>query len=319
MLERAATGIVLVFVVLTINFALVRLAPGDPILYMISGLGEISPEQLEALRSYYGLDQPIYIQYIRYVERLLRGDFGFSYFYDEPVLTLILARVGNTMMIMVPSILLSLLLGTLLGVISSKRAHSKFDVLAQLSSVVGYSMPQFWTAILFVILFSVIIPIFPVTSAPGVGLVGLEKIISTLRRIIPPVFVLTIYRLAFYSRLTRASMLEELKKDYIITAWAKGCSERAVFYKHALKNALLPTVTIFGIMIPMLFAGAISVEIIFSWPGIGNLTYKAILNTDYNLITGIFLFISILVILGTALSDIVYVYLDPRIKYGQQG
>jgi peptide/nickel transport system permease protein len=313
--RRLLSGLPLIYAILTINFLLMHLAPGDPITYMVSGIGQTRPEVIEMLREYYGLNDPVHVQYIRYLRRIVTGDFGYSYYYNAPVLGIITSKIGMTLIIMVPSIIIALLLGTYLGVIAAEKPHSRKDITMQFLSLVGWSIPEFWFSILFIIVFAIWLGVLPASVAPSAGLEGFDKIIALLRRAIGPVFVLIVARLAMYSRLTRSSMLEELNKDYILTARSKGCSNRTVLYKHALRNALIPSVTLFGLTIPKIFAGATSVELVFSWPGIGLLTVQAIVSRDFNMILAIFLFISILVIIGTLLTDIAYAYLDPRITY----
>jgi peptide/nickel transport system permease protein len=292
-----------------------RIAPGDPVTYMISGMGAVEADIVNELMAYYGLDQPIHVQYFRYLGRMFTGDFGHSYYYDSPVLNIIIEKVGMTMLLMVPSIIIAVLLGTYLGVVASSNPHSRTDITMQFLSLVGWSVPEFWLAILFILVFSVGLGVLPASVSPSIGLIGLARIKAIIIRAIGPVSVLIIARLAMYMRLTRSSMLEELQKDYILTARSKGCNNRTVLYKHALRNALIPTVTLFGLTIPKIFAGATSVELVFSWPGIGLLTVQSVVARDFNMILAIFLVISILVVVGTLITDISYAYLDPRITY----
>jgi peptide/nickel transport system permease protein len=313
-LRRAVEGPFVVLAILAVNFFLIKLAPGDPVRMFVSDT-YAPPEYVEAMRRQLGLDRPIYEQFIVYLSRLFQGDLGFSFQHGASVLSLIFIRLLFTLLLTGSAFALSVSLGVLLGVIASKKPYSKADNMASSLSLIAFSLPQFWLAIVFLLVFGLFIPIFPAGGAISVGKTGLDYWLDLLYHLLLPAIVLGLSGLASFLRLTRASMLEQLGKDYIMTAWAKGCTERMVLYRHALRNALVPIVTLIGIRLPWLLYGAVLVESVFSWPGLGSLVYAAIFARDYNIIMGIFAVISVLVIVFNLITDILYTYVDPRIAY----
>lgn len=314
MLKRIIVSPAVLFFIVLLNFLLMKLAPGDPVRMFVSGT-YAPPEYVEAMRHRLGLDKPLYEQFLIYISRLVQGDLGFSFVHNAAVLHLIGGRLYNTLLLTGLAFILSLVLGILLGVIASKKPYSALDNSASFSSLIVFSMPQFWVAIIFLLLFALYVPIFPPGGLISVGKTGVDYWVDFLWHLILPTFVLGLTNLATFVRLTRASMLEQLGKDYILTAWGKGCSERDVLYKHALRNALLPIVTMIGLRLPWLLYGAVLIETVFSWPGLGMLLYDAIFSRDYNIIMGIFTIISALVIVFGLITDLVYTYVDPRIAY----
>ena len=315
--RRMAHAVPLVLGVVVVNFTLIHLAPGDPILALI-GEFQASPEFVQSVRKQFGLDRPLGVQLGLYVLNLLRGDFGFSFAFKQPVLEVILDRVPATLLLMGAALWYATLCGALFGVLSSRRQYSHTDNFFTLVSLVGYSMPVFWLGQIFLILFSLTFPIFPAQGMESLreSYTGVARGLDILHHLVLPAFTLGLGYLAVDVRFTRASMIEVMSQDYIRTARAKGLSEQAVFFKHALRNALIPLVTITGLNFGFLLAGAVLTETVFAWPGLGRLMYDSIYARDYPVLMGMFVVISMMVILVNLITDIVYSVLDPRIRIG---
>jgi peptide/nickel transport system permease protein len=313
--RRLAHAIPLVLGVVAVNFALIHLAPGDPILALI-GEFQASPEYVQSVRQQFGLDRSLPAQLGLYLWSLLRGDFGYSFVLKQPVLEIILDRVPATFLLMGVAILYATLCGALFGVLSSRRQYSRTDNFFTLISLVGYSMPVFWLGQILLILLGLYYPIFPAQGMESLreSYTGLARGLDILHHLVLPAFTLGLGYLAVDVRFTRASMLEVMSQDYIRTARAKGLSERAVFYKHALRNALIPLVTITGLNFGFLLAGAVLTETVYAWPGLGRLMYDSIYARDYPVLMGMFVVISLMVIVVNLVTDVVYSVLDPRIR-----
>lgn len=308
----------LVLAVLVLNFILIRLAPGDPTETLAGQMGGITEEIRTELRRAYGLDLPLTQQLGIYVGRILHGDLGHSYFFNLPVSALILDRLPATILLLLASLGFSVVVGTTLGVLASRRPQGILSQIITIASVVGYSAPVFWTGMLLVILFASVFPILPVSgirsAAVSQGLVS--DVLDVAHHLVLPALSLGFVQMAQYSRLTRASMLDVLGADYVRTARAKGLSEGVVFFKHALRNAILPVVTIVGLQFGNMLAGAIVVETVFNWPGLGRLAFDSVLRRDYPTLLGLLFISSFLVIVANQLTDLAYRLVDPRIKAG---
>jgi peptide/nickel transport system permease protein len=314
--SRLVQGLALVLAVVVLNFVLVHAAPGDPV-ETIAGASGGMDEKLQAeLRAQYGLDRPLPVQLVIYLGKVARGDLGYSYFFNLPVSSLIGERVPATLALVLTSVLAAFLTGTTLGVLSSRRPNGALSQTINALSLVGFSAPVFWLGMLLVILLASVFPVFPVSGMRDIASDGrgLADVIDVLYHLVLPAFTLGLVYLAQYSRLSRAAMLDVLGADYIRTARAKGLSERKVFYKHALRNAVLPVVTILGLQFGNVLAGAIVVETVFNWPGLGRLAYESVLRRDYPTILGVLLFSSVVVIVMNQLTDLCYRLIDPRIK-----
>ncbi|MBU0629388.1 MAG: ABC transporter permease [Candidatus Margulisbacteria bacterium] len=279
-----------------ISFFVMHLAPGDPTALFIDP--NIDPVELARVRANWGLDQPIYIQYFIWLKNAISLDFGRSYTTGLPVIVEIGERLPTTLLLMIPSFLLTLAITIPIGVISAVRKNSWFDHLFTFLSFAGMAIPTFWLGLMLMLLFSV-----QLHWLPAVGNLAL------------PLITMTIGGLAGLTRYQRGAMLEVLNQEYIRVARAKGLSERAVIFKHALRNALLPTITIMGLSLPDLFGGAFIIETIFAWPGMGRLGVQAIFQRNYPTIMGIVMLSALLIIVGNLLADIAYAIVDPRIKY----
>jgi len=314
--SRLVQGLALVLAVVVLNFVLVHAAPGDPV-ETIAGASGGMDEKLQAeLRAQYGLDRPLPVQLGIYLGKVARGDLGYSYFFNLPVSSLIGERVPATLALVLTSVLAAFLTGTTLGVLSSRRPNGALSQTINVLSLVGFSAPVFWLGMLLVILLASVFPVFPVAGMRNIASDGrgVADVIDVLYHLVLPAFTLGLVYLAQYSRLSRAAMLDVLGADYIRTARAKGLSERKVFYKHALRNAVLPVVTILGLQFGNVLAGAIVVETVFNWPGLGRLAYESVLRRDYPTILGVLLFSSVVVIVMNQLTDLCYRLIDPRIK-----
>lgn len=315
-LKRLFYAAALVLAVLVLNFILIRLAPGDPTETLAGQMGGMTEEIRSELRKAYGLDLPVVQQLGIYIGRVLSGDMGYSYFFNLPVTTLVLDRLPATILLVGAALLLSVTIGTTLGVLASRKPQGLLSQLITLLSVVGYSAPVFWTGMLLVILFASVLPILPVSGirSAAVPQGPLLDALDVARHLVLPAVSLGFVQMAQYSRLTRASMLDVLGADYVRTARAKGLSETIVFFKHALRNAILPIVTIIGLQFGNMLAGAIVVETVFNWPGLGRLAFDSVLRRDYPTLLGLLFFSSMLVVVVNQLTEVVYRAADPRIK-----
>lgn len=315
--RRARAALLLVCGAIVLNFLLIHLAPGDPALMLAGEAGGASEEALSEVRREFGLDQSLAAQLAMYLGKVLRGDLGYSYFYRQPVLELILARVPATLLLAATALGLAWVLGLAFGVLVACRPRSVGGHVLSVVSLVGYAMPVFWTAIMLVLLFSVKLAWLPTHGMVTSGLEGGlgARVADVAVHLVLPALSLGLVFVALYSRLTRASMLDVLVSDFVRTGRAKGLSEARLVLVHALRNALLPVVTVAGIQLGQVLAGAILVETVFSWPGMGRLALDSILRRDYPLLLGIMLFSSMTVILFNLLTDVCYGVLDPRIRY----
>ncbi len=317
LLRRLALAFGLVLAVLAVNFTLIHAAPGDPALVIAGEMGGADEAAMASIRKTYGLDKPLLEQFTTYIGKSVQGDLGQSYTYNRPVADLILDRLGPTVLLVLTALLSAIVLGTLLGVLVSRKPDSIGSGAVTVLSLVGYSMPVFWTGILLVILFGKVWPVMPIAGMRDVRAMGGDTWSTALdvaHHLVLPALTLGIVYLAQYSRLARASMLEVLGSDYIRTARAKGLSDRMVTFKHALRNALMPIVTIAGLQFGNLISGAVLVETVFSWPGLGTLALDAILGRDYPTLLGVLTFSAILVIVANLLTDLSYRWIDPRLR-----
>ncbi len=316
--KRIGWGLLLLIGVLVLNFTLISIAPGDIADSIAGDMGGADASVIEEIRERYGLNQPFYVQLWRYVSGVARLDLGFSYFYNTPVTSLILEKLPATLLLVFSSQILAILLGTLLGVLAAKKPNGIVSLLVTFLSLFGFAAPVFWSGILLIILFVSIFPLFPVGGMTDVTVEGgfFVQLLDLLHHLFLPMITLASIYLALYSRLARASMLEVLGADYIRTARAKGLSQRVVLYKHALKNALGPLVTVAGLQFSAVMSGAVVVETVFSWPGLGTLALQSILARDTPTIMGILFFSSFVVIVVNILTDITLRMIDPRIKSG---
>lgn len=307
-LRRLLLLIPVLFIVTVLISSLIYFSPGDPVRVML-GL-RAQPEAVARIRAELGLDQPYYIRYLKWLGNALQGNLGRSLQRNEKVSEMILERLPASLEMTFFAVVVALLLAVPIGVVSATREGGLTDNLLSLFSLFWVSMPGFWIAIIAIMIFSLYLGIFPISGRGG-PLWDLEG----LRYLALPGLILGIRQVAIISRLIRAGMLEILGEDYIRTARSKGLAERLVVYKHALRNAMIPTVTIFGLQIPEILSLSVIIETVFAWPGTGRLLVDAVLKRDYTLVQGIVLVYALLVILMNLAVDLLYAYIDPRIKH----
>ena len=313
--NRLVYAFVLLFAVLVLNFTLMHMAPGDVADTISQSMGGADEELLIEIRRDYGLDQPYYQQLVTYIGKVLRFDLGHSFFFNEPVSKLVLERVPATLLLVITAQILALLLGVVLGVYSARKPNGILSHFVTLFALFGYSAPVFWTGILLLIAFSLQIPLFPVAGMRDVTIEGNFWVhsIDVMKHMVLPVLTLASIFLALYSRLARATMIETLGTDFVRTARAKGLPERQVVYKHALRNSLSPVVTLAGLQFSAVVSGAVLVEAVFSWPGLGTLAFQSIIARDTPTILGILFFSALVVIIGNLLTDLALRFVDPRV------
>jgi peptide/nickel transport system permease protein len=302
-----------------ISFFVMHLAPGDPTALFTDP--NIDPQELARIRANWGLDKPIIVQYFYWLGNVLRGDFGTSYMTGRPVILELLERLPATLLLMISSYILTLLITIPLGVFSAVKKGTLFDNLITIFCFAGMATPSFWLGLMLMLLFAVNLGWLPAVGMynPLLGEQGIGiRVLDIIRHMILPLTTMTILSLAGLSRYQRASMLEILNQDFIRTARAKGLPERIVIFKHALRNALIPIVTILGLSLPDLFGGAFIIETIFAWPGMGRLGVMAIFQRNYPLIMGIVVFSAVLIMLGNLFADIGYALVDPSIRYAKK-
>lgn len=320
--RRLLGAIPLVLGIATIIFFVVNLAPGDPASRFMNP--NMSPEAIEQVRVNLGLDQPIHIRYVRWLGALAHGDLGVSFSHNRPVLDVIKELLPNTLLLSVSAIGVAFVLGILLGIVQAVRQYSLLDSVASIVGLFFYSMPSFWLALMMVLVFSLFAyelqwPIqFPGTDIQSVDypfLSPLGKVQNRLLHLTLPATSLALVLAAGIARYTRGSMLEVIRQDFVRTARAKGLSEPSVILKHALRNALIPVITLLGLYLPFLFSGTVFIESVFSWPGMGKLVVDAIGERDYPVIMGGSLIFANMVVVGNLVSDVLYAVVDPRIRY----
>lgn len=299
---RLVSAIPVVFGVVVIVFVLLRILPGDPVDIMATNMA-MSAEDMERLREQLGLNEPLAVQFARYVGDLLRGDFGRSFFSNRPVAEQLLQQMPATIALTCAAVLVAVVIGFPLGVLAAVRRNTWVDRAAMLTALLGVSMPSFWTSILLIWLFGVTLRWLPIAGS------------DSLRHLVLPALALGLGTAAIIARLVRSSMLEVLGQDYIVTARAKGLADRMVVLRHALRNALIPVITIIGLQVSTLLGGAVVVETIFSRRGVGTLIVRAVLERDFPVVQASIFLIAFTYIIVNLLTDILYAYVDPRIRY----
>jgi len=295
-------------------FTVLALAPGDPFGELASN-PNVPPEVAAGLRAKFGLDDPVFLRYLRWVSAMLHGDWGFSFVSRTDVDTLIWQRLPATLLVIGSSQVLALLIALPVGVYSAMRRYSIFDQLANLWAFIGFSLPPFFTGLLFILLFSIYLDWLPFVFRSDLGASGWDWYWEEFKQALMPVAVLALFQAASWTRYVRSSVLEVIRLDYVTTARAKGLPERRVIVKHVLRNALIPVVTLVALQMPALFGGAIVTEQIFRIPGIGSLLISSILANDTPVIMAVTFVFACLVVLFNLIADLLYGWLDPRIAY----
>lgn len=314
--SRLLSAIILIVSVIVLNFLMIHVAPGDPASVIAGEMGGASEKVLAEIRHAYGLDQPLYVQLARYLLKVASGDLGYSYYYNVPVAHLIIERLGPTLLLLATGLIFAIVAGTWLGVLSALKPEGGLSHAITVISLAGYSAPVFWTGMMLIILLGAVVPIFPISNMRDVTVTGgpLARALDVAHHLVLPAFTLGAIYMAQYSRLCRASMLEVLNSDYIRTARAKGLDERAIIGKHALRNAILPVITVAGLQLGQILSGSVLVEAVFNWPGLGTLAYESVLRRDYPTLLGILSCSAMVVIVVNILTDVAYRWADPRIK-----
>ncbi|MBM3523030.1 MAG: ABC transporter permease [Alphaproteobacteria bacterium] len=305
-----------ILMIVVLCFVVLHLTPGDVVDVLAGEAGASSPEYVAELRKRFGLDQPLWLQLLRYLFNTITLDLGYSFRHNMPVLQLILGRLPATLLLMAVAITIAIAAGVVLGVTASRFVNKPVDGTIAVFALLCYATPTFWIGLMMIVLFSVKLGWLPTGGMGTVGanLQGIAYALDLARHTILPAAALALFYVAIYTRLMRASMLEIYGQDYIRTAQAKGLTERRVAYRHVLRNALLPIVTIAGVQIGSILGGSVLVESVFAWPGLGRLAYEAVFQRDFNLLLGILVMSSVLVILVNILVDTLYALLDPRIE-----
>jgi peptide/nickel transport system permease protein len=312
-LRRLVQMVPVVLLAVVLNFLIIAVAPGDPAIVMA---GDQAPaDYVDQLRRSYGLDQPLPVRLKTYLVKLAQGDLGYSFTYQRPVAGLLTERLGATLLLVLTSQVLAIVIGTWLGAIAAWQHRRVLDAVISSGSLLLYCMPVFWTGLMLILLFAVEWKILPSSGMVSFAAWNIPRWLDVLHHLVLPATCLFLYTLPTYTRLTRASVLAVAREDYVTTARAIGYSERVVYLRHALRNALLPTVTVAGMSLSALLTGALLVETVFSWPGLGRLMFEAVRARDYPVLMGGFLFATLLVVIGNFITDLLYTWLDPRVTY----
>lgn len=308
-LRRSVALLPVLLIVATVGFVLIHLAPGDPAAVMLGP--DATPQEVESLRHILGLDQPLILQLARWYARVLQGDLGYSIFLHRPVIQAITERLEPTVLLTTMSLAVGVAMGVPAGIIAAVRRNSWVDQATMGLALCGLTVPSFWLGLNLILVFSLYLGLFPVAGYTPFK----ESVPAALRSLVLPALTLGFTGSALIARMTRSSMLEVLSEDYIRTARSKGSPERKVIYRHALRNAMIPTLTVIGLTIGGLLAGAVVTETVFALPGVGRLVISSVLRRDYPVIQGVLMFIASMYVLVNLLIDLLYVSLNPRIKY----
>ncbi len=314
--KRILTGILVILVSLVINFLLIHMAPGNPI-SLLAGKDNPSQEMIDTLTEKYGLNDPLYIQFIHYIKTLMKGDLGYSIMSNEPVSKLIIEKVGPTLLLSLTGVILALIIGTLLGIYAARKRGSLFDVMMSGLSYVFDSTPGFWLGLMLILVFASMLKIFPTSGMLDLReqYEGFAKVLDILKHLILPLTTVTLIQIPYFFRIARSSVIQTMSEDFITTFKATGMRENRIFKKYIFKNSMLPTITVFGINLAYVIAGVAIIEIVFAWPGMGRLMMTAISKRDYPLLMGIYFVLSVSIALCMIVVDVIYAVIDPRIRY----
>ena len=313
---RILQDLLALLLIATVNFMLVHAAPGDPVSIMAGEAGASDPQFVAQLRQQFGLDQPLPMQLANYLGHVLQLDLGFSYRQQQPVVDLIFDRLPATLLLTGTAFVLSLVFGVGLGALASRHAGKAVDSIITVVALVFYATPLYWLAMMAVLVFTVQLDWLPAFGffTVGADLHGMAKVLDIAQHLLLPALTLALFYMAVYARMTRASMLEVAQMEFVKTARAKGVHPSRIQRKHILRNALLPVVTLAGIQAGGMIGGAVLTETVFAWPGIGRLMFDALMQRDYNLLLGCFLFTAAMAVLFNLITDFVYTLVDPRIE-----
>ncbi len=316
LIKKLIYAAITIFTVLVFNYILFRVLPGDPLVMMMRN-PKTSPEMIEATKQLFGLDQPWYIQFFQYFKNMLAGDLGMSYYFKQPVASVIGSRILPTIIMVGLAEIIAIITGIFLGVLAAWKRGTKIDVGTLGFSLITYSIPTFWLGMIMVVIFSANLHLFPTSGilTPGMTYHSVSAFVSDYaRHLILPMLTMSIVLIGEYALTMRNTLIDVLSEDYITTAKAKGFDNRYILRKHAMPNAMLPMVTIIAINLGLVVGGTVQVETIFSWPGLGSLMYEALKARDYPLLQGVFLLVTVSVVIANLIADITYSYIDPRVK-----
>ncbi|MEM8841471.1 MAG: ABC transporter permease [Pseudomonadota bacterium] len=317
-LKRLLQSLPIVLAIIILNFLLLQLAEGDAVDVLAGEAGSATPEYMAELRAKFGLDQPVPVQLFIYLKNVLMGDLGYSFRHEMPVSELIFYRFIPTLLLMVSTIILAVGFGIVLGLLAAMGLNTWRDTAISIFALLTYATPLFWVGLMLIVVFSINLGWFPTSGMENIGMfyTGWDRVVDIAHHLVLPTITLSLFYLALYTRLMRASMLEQAGQDYVTTARAKGLTERRIMFVHVLRNALLPVVTMAGVQVGALIGGSVIVESVFAWPGLGMLAFEALFARDLNLLLGIFLLSALLVVAVNLVVDIIYSTLDPRIEVG---
>jgi len=314
---RVAQGVLIVFLVTSVTFVLIHVAPGDP--FSASSRARlVQPEVIEQQRRNFGLDRPIAVQYVRYLANVARGNFGYSFVERRSVAAAFRERIPNTLLLAGAALCIMFALGIAAGAVQGARAGTRLDNTVSLISLVIYAMPAFWLALMLLLVFGARLDWFPIGGARDAvayaHMSWIGRVADRLHHLVLPAVTLGAIGGAATARYQRAAMIEVVKEEFIRVARAKGLSERLVVWRHALRNALLPVITLFGLTFPIVLSGTVLVEKVFAWPGLGRLTIDAVLQRDYAVVTGAAILSAVMVVAGSLIADVLYRIVDPRTR-----
>lgn len=315
-LGRILHGIPIILAIVVVNFFLIRLAPGDAAQVLAGEAGSATEEYMAQIRAQFGLDQPLWLQFLNYMKNLLVFDLGYSFRHNREIASLIMERLGATAILMITSMVLSIGFGILLGAIAAIRDRTFVSHVIVILAIITYATPLFWVGLMLIIVFALNLGWFPTSGMESIAnpVTGLAWGLDVAHHLVLPAVALSFFYMALYTRLMRASMLETLGQDFIKTARAKGLGNSHIVMKHALRNAIIPVLTMAGVQVSGMLGGSVIIESVFGWPGLGLLAYEALFARDLNLLLGIFFLSSILVVVTNALVDVIYTMVDPRIR-----
>lgn len=315
LIRRVLSAVILVFLVLTLNFFIIHLAPGDPVTIMV-GLENPSKQMVEALKKRYGLDRPLIVQYLVYFGNLLKGDFGYSYVYDQPSWVLIRQRIIPTLTLTLTGSILGFLLGTYLAILVSRLQRTHGDTLVSIVSYILYAMPSFWLGLMMILTFSAKLRWFPTSGMFNLreSYLGVRKLLDFLHHLTLPAVTLILLQTPVFYRVTRASIIQNYKQDYVTTLLAVGVTRDRLFKKYVIRNAIIPSLTMLGITLGFSITGTTIIETVFAWPGMGRLLLDAIYRRDYQLILGIYFLMAVFISVAMIVTDLVIAFVDPRIR-----
>ena len=314
--RRLFQAVPIVLAIIVLNFFLLNMAEGDAVDVLAGEAGSATPEYMAELRAKFGLDQPLPVQLLVYLKNIISLDLGYSFRHDMPVSVLIVDRFWPTLLLMVSTIILAVLFGILLGLLAAINLNTWKDAVISVFALITYATPLFWVGLMMIVVFSINLRWFPTSGMENIAAFyeGFDRFVDITHHLVLPTITLSLFYLALYTRLMRASMLEQYGQDYVVTARAKGLPERRITFGHVLRNALLPVVTMAGVQVGALIGGSVIVESVFAWPGLGMLAFESLFARDLNLLLGIFLISSVLVVVVNLIVDVIYCFLDPRIE-----